>query len=231
MFKRCLLLMALISIAHGTNAQLPLPSTPHIVVEGKGQLQQTPDIAIVRFEIEATRGSLSEAKGVVDSDVGKALKAARAVGITEDDIDASRIQAQPQYQWRDKNRQYMGEHVSRQLQLTLRDTNRYNELVEVLLKAGVSRLQNTTLTFSQLDQLEQQALILALDDAKQKATVMAKHLDTSIDSVFQIAPVGDRAIIYGMEMRAADASASKAPLRVAKQYIEQKIRVVFLLKD
>lgn len=231
MFKHCLLLIAFISFTHSTFAQLPLPSAAHIVVEGKGQLQQTPDIAIVRFEIEATRGSLSEAKHVVDSEVGKALKAARAVGIVEDDIDASRIQAQPQYQWRDKNRQYMGERVSRQLQLTLRDTERYNELVEVLLKAGISRLQNTTLTFSQLEQLEQQALMLALDDAKQKATLMAKHLDTNIDGVFQIAPVSDRAVIYGMEMRAADASSSKAPLKVAKQRIEQKIRVVFLLQD
>lgn len=231
MLKRYLVFIALIVFAHNSLAQLPLPNDPHIVVEGKGQVQQIPDIAIVRFEIEATRGSLLKAKQVVDGEVAKALTAARALGIVEDDIDASKIQAQPQYQWRDKDRHYMGERVSRQMQLTLRDTERYNELVEALLDAGISRLQNTTLTFSQLQQLEQQALLLALDNAKQKAKLMAKHLDTRLDGVFQIAPVGDRAVIYGMEMRAADASMAKAPLKVAKQQIEQKVRVVFLLKD
>lgn len=231
MLIRCLFILVSLSFANSAFAQLPLPNKPHIVVEGKGQLTQIPDIAIVRFEIDATRGSLSDAKQIVDTGIAKAIKAAQASGIVEDDINASKIQAQPQYQWREKNRQYMGERVSRQVELTLRDTQRYNELVEALLKAGVSRLQNTTLTFSQLDQLEQQALMLALDDAKQKAQLMAKHLDSDIDGVFQIAPVGDRARVYGMEMRAADAGMAKAKLKVAKQQIEQKIRVVFFLKD
>jgi uncharacterized protein YggE len=212
-------------------AELPLPDKPHIVVNGYGVIEQVPDIIVLSFEVSTVKENFSTAKDSVDSTIAKAIAAAQEQGITEDDINASKINAAPQYEWQNKNRIYKGERVSRQVELTLTEADRYNALVDGLLAAGISRLQPVRLDFKERAALENQALNLALDDAKQKSAAMAQHVGTSIKSVFQIAPVDQGRRFERMAMSADMGSAEKkAGLKLGKQSIEQRIRVVYLLK-
>ena len=41
---------------------LPLPDKPHLLIEGKGVIEQVPDLIYIRFDVSATAGSLSKAK-------------------------------------------------------------------------------------------------------------------------------------------------------------------------
>ncbi len=215
-----------------TASTLPLPDDPHIVVNGYGVVEQVPDIIKVSFEVSAVKESFAAAKEAVDTIIGKAIAAAKAQGIKADDINASRINAAPQYEWQNKNRVYKGERISRQVELTLTEAERYNALVDGLLTAGISRLQPVKLDFSEREALENKALTLALDDAKSQAQAMAKHLGTKVKAVFQIAPVDQGRRYERMAMSADMASAEKkAGLKLGKQAIEQRIRVVFLLKQ
>ncbi len=213
-------------------ADLPLPDDPHIVVNGVGMVEQVPDIIVVSFEVSAVKENFSSAKDAVDTIIAKAITVANQQGIDPDDINASKINAAPQYEWQNKNRVYKGERISRQVRLTLKEADRYNALVDGLLAAGISRLQPVTLDFKERDALENTALTLALDDAKNKAQAMAKHVGTKIKAVFQIAPVNQGRRYEGMAMSADMNSVErKAGLKLGKQSIEQRIRVVYLLKE
>jgi hypothetical protein len=227
------LLLSALLVALLPMAQAELPDEPHIVVDGVGSVESVPDIAVLHFSVEVTDKTLAAAKQSVDRQLGKAIASAKALGIADDDISASRIQAQPQYEWRDKERHYVGERVSRQVALTLNNTDNYNTVVDALLAAGVSRLNPAQLEHSAIEQLERDALNKALDNARNKASSMAQHLGVKLDGVYQIAPANDRAIVHGMEMRASvmKDAAESAPLKVAKQTIEQRVRVVFLIDN
>ncbi|ARN74054.1 SIMPL domain-containing protein [Oceanicoccus sagamiensis] len=216
---------------YSTAADLPLPDDPHIVVNGYGMVEQVPDIIVLSFEVSAVKENFSAAKDTVDAIIAKAVVAARDQGIEDDKINASKINAAPQYEWQNKNRVYKGERISRQVQLTLNEAERYNALVDGLLAAGISRLQPVKLDFSQRDALENKALNLALDDAKNKAQSMAKHVGTKVKAVFQIAPV-DQGRRYERMAMSADMAGNekKAGLKLGRQSIEQRIRVVYLLQ-
>lgn len=213
-----------------TADQLPLPDQPHIIVNGYGYIDQIPDQATVRFEVTVTAADFSTAKKEVDAIVAKAIRAAKKQKVDDDNINASKINAAPQYQWNNKIRVYTGERVSRQVQVKLTEIERYNKLVEGILSSGVTRLQSVQLDFSKRAQLEMKALTLALDNAKNKAKIMANHLGEKLAGVFQIAPIGATPVVTHMAMRANRESQSDGgALKPGKQKIQQQVRVVYLL--
>jgi uncharacterized protein YggE len=231
MINRILCIGLLLLVFTSTsNAELPLPKQAHIIVNGYGATDQIPDLIIIRFEVAATAKNFSLAKQSVDGTIAKAINATKKQGVAEDNINASKINASPQYEWQDKDRVYKGERVSRQVEIKLTEANRYNDLVDALLAAGISRLQPVQLDFTLRDELENKALLLALDDAKQKAQSMAEHLGSSIGRVFQIAPLERARFSNRMAMAVSEDSGNdKSPLKLGKQKLEQKIRVVYLL--
>lgn len=226
------LLLLTLPIHSALGADLPLPDKPHVVVQGYGFVEQIPDQVNIQFEVVATAQSLPMAKKEVDAIVVKAMQAALAQKVSEDNINASKIQASPQYEWRNQNREYKGERVSRQVKIKLTDASRYNALVDGLLAAGISRMQSPQLDFSQRTTLEKRALTQALDHAKQQAQTIAEHLGSSLDGVFQIAPVTYNPVATRMALSAeAGNGKQKAGLKLGKQKLEQRVRVVFFLKN
>ncbi len=209
---------------------LPLPPQAHIIVQGNGEIERLPDIIELELVISHTADNYAKAKTQVDAIVSKAIKVALENSITTDDINASKIQATPQYEWRDKEKIYKGERISRQLHLTLNNTERYNSLVDGLLKTGVTRLQQQRFSFSHRAQLEQLALQSALDDAQQQARNIASHMGLKLGSIYQIAPVGHTVFASRKQMQVADSSAAGTELKPGKQKIQQQIRVVYLLQ-
>lgn len=231
------ILGTLLALAMGGMAQateLPLPDQPHIVVDGRGEVVTVPDRVKIMLHVEETAKTLSDAKVAVDKRVQQIIEVAKAQGLMDTQINASRIAASPQYRWDDGKQVYLGEQIRREIELTLDDVSRYNQLVNGLLETGLTRLDNTRLEHKEQEALEAQALTKALDDAKMRAEAISKHLGTPLDGVFQIAPVGSQPQHYGrMEMRSAKMEKDEGAggLQIAEQTIEQQIRVVFLLRS
>ncbi len=228
-FSPLLLLSSLGFAPFAPAAELPLPDRPHLVVEGRGEVEQVPDRVTLQLEVFATADSFSAAKREVDAIVAKAIEGAKQQGVDRDDIDASKVHASPQYEWNNQKREYKGEQVRRQLAITLNRPDNYNDLVEALLAAGVSRLQNVTFDFSNREALEAKALRKALDHARQQAQVIADQLNTELGAIFQVAPVTDGPVVHHLEMAAARSDTKSAPLELSKQRVQQQVRVVFLL--
>lgn len=225
-------LAAIISTATDAG-DLPLPAQPHLVVQGLGEVEQVPDLITLHLDVSATAENFSAAKQQVDSIIGKAIKAAKKYGVGNDDINASKINAAPQYEWDNQQRIYKGEMVSRQLEVTLKKPDSYNDLVEALLGAGITRLQNVELGFSHKVELEAAALKLALDNAQQQAKTIAQHLHTQLVMLYQVAPLSAESIERPMAMAAIEMSArsEQAPLTLAKQKVQQRVQIIYLLPE
>lgn len=229
------MLTLLIAIAHPFQTALATdkagPDQPHIIAAGLGVIEQVPDLITLRFDVSATADTFSQAKQQVDTIIAKAIKAARRQAVPEAQINASKINASPQYEWRNNQRYYKGEQVNRLVEIKLTDPERYNDLVDGLLSAGISRLQPVQLEFSQRAALEAQALLLALDDARSKAELMAGHLGSSVKGVYQITTAQSQPVMgrLAMSARSSEDAATTAPLALGKQAIEQHVQVIFLL--
>lgn len=226
-----LALLATISFSTEAQTELPLPNQPHVVVNGYGYVEAVPDVVRLRFQVTATAKSFKLAKQSVDAIVGKVFAVAAVQHIPKKQIDAAQISASPQYQWQQKQRIYQGEQVSRQIEITLMNTSRYNDLVNALFDTGIQRLSSVQVDFQQRQTLQQRALIKALDNATQQAKAISQHLAMQIKTVYQVAPRQQRQTMNRLAMSAESKSKSEPiGLVLTKQKLEQHVRVVYLLE-
>jgi uncharacterized protein len=214
-----------------------LPAERHIAVSGQAYVEAVPDIAIVHVSIEHLASNLLQAKSKVDEVTSGVIKAVSSLGVREEDINASDIQASPQYDWTQNGQVYRGEQVSRTISITLRKIDLYSKLVHALIKGGITRINHIELDFSSREQLQNKALEKAIVNVKEKARVIAAAFGAKVGKVYRISEIPPPAVFMPQSERlqatkAMDASSDPGEsLKVGKQRIHQDIQAVFYLED
>ena len=183
---RRILLLILCLLPFAARADALLLPTPYVQVTGHGALNVTPDMLRISLTVEQTDKNLSVAKNSVTDRVQKIIALAKRLGIAARDIDATVIYIAPQYDWQNNTRRYLGQHVSRSVRLTLRDINAYSDLVDGLVKIGVTSIDSVLADHSDLAKLKTQALALAVQDAHAKAAALAASADVTLGPVYSI---------------------------------------------
>ncbi|MGH8335455.1 MAG: SIMPL domain-containing protein, partial [Gammaproteobacteria bacterium] len=154
------LLLTLLPLAALANA---LPSVPYVQVSGHGTLTVVPDMAHVGLTVEKTDKNLTVARADVERRATQVIESAKKLGVPERDINAATISVWPEYQWQNNTQVFVGQHVSRRIEITLHDMTRYADLVSALVKAGVTNIGSTTLDRSDMPALRHQALAKAVE--------------------------------------------------------------------
>jgi uncharacterized protein len=214
-----------------------MPAERHIAVSGQAYVEAVPDIAVVHVSIEHLASSLLQAKNKVDEVTAGVIRAVSPLGIREEDIIASDIQASPQYDWTQNGQVYRGEQVSRTISITLRKIDLYSKLVHALIKAGITRVNHIELDFSGREQLQNKALEKAIANVKEKARVIAGAFGAKVGKVYKIGEIPPPSVFMPQSERLQAAKAMDAAsdpsenLKVGKQRIHQDIHAVFYLED
>ena len=163
-----------------------LPSAPYVRVSGHSTLSVVPDMAHIYLTIEKTGKDVASARADVERRAAQVIEAAKKLGIAARDINAMNISVWPEYRWQNNNQMFMGQHVSRRIEVTLRDMPRYADLMGALINAGVTNIGSTTLDRSDMPQLRQRALAKAVDDAYGHALALATAAKVGLGSVYSI---------------------------------------------
>ena len=213
-----------------------LPTNPYIQVSGHAEEHVAPDMLKVSLTLEKTSMDAVAARADVEARAAKVLALARKLGIADKDIRAPAVTVQPQYEWRsahggDGKQILIGQHVVRGVTLTLRDIGRYGDLVDGLFAAGVTRLDGVIPDTSQRETLEQQALSLAVADARDRATALARGADVALGPVFSIAEQGGERGPRPMMMAAMsrEAGASQPEFLSGEIDIDADVQVYYLI--
>ncbi|MGE5625016.1 MAG: SIMPL domain-containing protein [Bacillota bacterium] len=206
-------------------------STPYIQVQGHGEMRVEPDILYVSLTLEKSAPDAKGARAEVESRTAKVIAAARKQGIADKDIQARGINVYPEYgrsnrimsssEAEQEPLKVVAQHVTRQVTLTLRDLGRYGELVDALFDAGVTRLDQVTPDRSDRTALQNKALQLAVQDAHDKASSLARGAGVNLGAVFSIAEQGGGYSPRPIMMARAEASASTA----APEYLPGLIEI------
>ena len=201
----------------------PLPSEPHIYVEGSATLDVEPSYMVLAVAVEATDLDLEKAKGDVDGRARQLIELADVLGIERSDVNSRRLQISPAYRYtRDGEQEFLGTRVNREIEFTLRDLSKYSDLIGGVTSASISEIVRTSFHPEEGDALMDQAQAAALEDAKQRALRLAEGADRSLgrvhsisefdlrqDESWQLRP--SRQIGASDNVRLADAMALRAP--------------------
>jgi uncharacterized protein YggE len=206
---------------------------PLLSTQAEGFVEAVPDIVVVDIAITHTAATLAEAKKHVDDIGNNVMRAADKAGVRKEDIQASKIQAAPDYDWNNGQRTLRGQQVSRQFELKLRDVERYGALVQALAEADVSQINGIRTEFSKQQQLEQDALQQAIANVQVKAKSMAAGFGRKVEGVVAVNEDGGALAPQPFELRAMKASApaggNESELTVGKRRITKGVAATFRL--
>lgn len=221
-----LALMAFMTTAAHADEQ---PRAPHVTVTGQGRVEVVPDVFSIQLSVEQRDKNIEKAKQAVDAASARAVKVAQGFGVAARDITSTRVFIAPQYDYSDKQRRLIDYEVRRQITLVLRDIDKYDRLLDALVKAGITGIDGVSASYSKPQALADQAFARAVATARAKAKHLAEAFGATLGTVYSIveqsAPSpGPRPL---MMSKANYAGAASEPGTID---VEASIRVTFLLK-
>lgn len=222
--------IVLILFALVTSAAAAAETPPGIHVSGRGSLEVEPDMGYVSLHIRREGTSAESLKREVDAVVGAVLELTERLGIEPRDVTATAVSINPRYRRRADEMVVEGLIATRSVSVTLRDLDRFGDLLNESLAVGVNNLDPIRLDTSKREGLEDEALGLAMEDAKREAATVAAGFSVSLGPVsdVQIGGHSPRPVLQettAMAMRAD----SPMPISPGVIRIERFVQVTFAI--
>lgn len=193
MKKLILLFSILVVPSPAVFAQNPT-EPPLITVTGQAEVRVAPDEVLFTLEAESVDKDMLLANKKTDEVVKQVLSIARKSNVKPEDVQTSHISVEPKYNTDDLDdetrrktkREMIGYEVSKTVVIRLRDISRFDELLADVLKAGITRLSNLEFRDSQIRQHRDQARVMAIKAAQEKANLLAREIGQSIGPAYSI---------------------------------------------
>lgn len=190
-----------------------------ISFSGHGEVNAVPDIANVYFTISKDGKTVKEAQAAVAEIEKKALDILKTKGVEDKDIKTEYASFNPKYEYRQAicpqvpvdagtksapsyycpggKQVLLGYTASESITVKIRNTDNVGDIMQGLGTTGVSDLNGPNFAIDKEDTLKSQARKLAIDDAKQKAEVLAKDLGVRLGKITSFNESGNYPIMYG----------------------------------
>ena len=153
-----------------------VPEGPHVVTSGTASVDATPDIATLAIEVSVSSKDAAQAKKQVDERVAQYFDFLQKNNIEKKDISAANLRTQPE----------KGYRAVRQVQVTLRQLDKLNELLDGALKSGLNEIRAVELGVAKPDVYREQARQKAIENATQQAESLAKGFHAKLGPVYSI---------------------------------------------
>lgn len=209
-----------------------------VSVSGQGFIEAEPDVVDIHISLMSTKATLKQAKAEVDDRYKDVLQAIRQHKISDKDIKLTRLNSHQDYEWRNSKRIFKGFRVSRNLQISVRDTDKFPNVQQSIIDAGITNITHVSPRFGDDTAIKELALSEAVKVAKRKALSLANQFGRQLGAVASISEGGvnfpsPRPNIRmkqarGMAMEMADSA--PAPEMLGTQKITANVSVVFRLQ-
>ncbi|MDN5987876.1 MAG: oxidative stress defense protein [Hafniaceae bacterium] len=164
-----------------------MPEGPHLVTSGTSSVDATPDIATLTFQVTASAKDAASAKTQVDQRVAKYFDFLNTNGIEKKDISAANLSTQPEYDYlKDGKSELKGYRADRRVQVTLRQLDKLNGLLDGALKANLNEIRSVELGVAKPEAYREQARQEAIKNAVSQAQSLAKGFGVVLGPVYSI---------------------------------------------
>lgn len=196
-----------------------------ITVNAQGSVYGVPDTMRFNLWVESEGTKLTPLKARVDQITEALLSDLQARDIERKDLRSFRLNIQPKYERHGDQMRQDGFSVTRQIEVTLRDTEHFDQIIDFALAQGVTRIGQINYRIDDTRPLAQQAMLNAIDNAHDKAALMASHSKRELGDIISIREV--QGGTPGIYMR-ADSSAMNVS-EPGQEAVNVNIEVVFRL--
>jgi uncharacterized protein YggE len=204
-----------------------------ITVSGLAESEITPDIIYVSISLkEYFKDNNSKNRIDITTLENQLVRAVQQAGLPKENLTINSLSA---YATRDKkkNPEFLS---SKQYRLKVNDLNRYNDIIGAIDPKGIAYTNIESYDYSKIDRLKMELKVKALQQAKQKATLMVESIGDKLGSALDIQEINNevypqayRANTMMMKSSSADAESS-AEIDFKQIKLSYTINVVFEIK-
>lgn len=165
-----------------------------INVEGVSKVMVVPDIGVFTFSVETENMEVAKAQEESGEKINAIMAFLKSEGnVEEKDIKTTGYNTYPRYEYEtarlciqgDCNRERVlkGYVVSQSVEVRVRDTKKAGELIAGVGNLGATNLSGLSFTIDDLEGKKEEARLLAVEDAREKAKRLAKELDVRLGDI------------------------------------------------
>lgn len=212
--------------------KLQLISAQTVTVSGEAKSKQKSQIATFNAGVNSTKDSKDEAVAEVNQKIAAIIDALKKFGIKPEDLKTQNLsiyQSQEQY-WEDSRQKTRpGQwQVNASVEITLRDVDRATDLANLLTSSGATNVYGPNFSLDNTQQAEKALLEEAINNAKEKADIMAQATGKKVAKVINIVE-GSQTTGYLPMMREAGGGGGGA-IEPGSGTVSKTVTVTFELK-
>ena len=210
-----------------------LPDSPHIVTSGTASVDAVPDIATLAIEVNIAAKDAASAKKQADQRVAQYLSFLEQNGVAKKDISSANLRTQTDYDYQNGKSVLKGYRAVRTVEVTLRQLDKLNSLLDGALKAGLNEIRSVSLGVAQPDAYKDKARKAAIEDAIHQAQSLAAGFHSKLGPVYSVryhvSNYQPSPMVRMMKADAAPVSAQETYEQATIQFDDQ-VDVVFQLQ-
>lgn len=151
-----------------------------IKVSGEGEMAIQPDSASVNLGIITESKQLISAQQQNSLEVTKVIDSLISLGITKNQIQTFDYRIEPDYDYDQGKQIFRGYKITHILQVKIEDLSVIGKVVDTAVQNGVNYVSNVQFTAKNKESFYKQALILAVNNATEKAKTIAGTINATL---------------------------------------------------
>jgi hypothetical protein len=228
-----ILVLALTLLASPAFAQQPVPKPdPVIVTSGEGIVKRAPDRAWVSIAAESRARTAPEAAKLNTDAMTAVLDKIKSLGVAAEAIRTTNYTVQPDFEYQNGRQNLRGYIARNQVEVRVDDLPKLGEIMANAVGTGATNVSGVRFDLKDRDAAEQEALRMAVRDARRRADAAASGAGVKIVQVMRIdeqREVDIRPMPMAMA-RAGMMDAAPAAVPVESGQIEVRARVTLTVR-
>jgi len=206
---------------------------PVVVTTGDGIVQATPDRAWITVTAESHAASPRDAQRKNADAMKPVHDRIGAAGIPEEAIKTTVYDLQPDWDYSNNRRVLRGYVARNTIDVRIDDADRVGELLDMVVSAGATSVENIRFDLKDRERLEREALRLAVADARARATAAAAGAGMMVDRIIRIDEQGVSSPPIPLRresLQAGVVAAAAPPVAAGSMEVRAHVTVTTLLK-
>ncbi|MBV1917789.1 MAG: SIMPL domain-containing protein [Sphingomonadaceae bacterium] len=208
-------------------------------VSTSGSSSRTPDIATFTAGVVTTGKTAREALSANSAAMNRVIKALKAAGIADKDLQTSNLGINPVYGSRTRSSNVLeeqappiiGYRATNTVRVKQRKLNRYGKVIDTLVTAGANRVNGPNFQVEDSDEALDEARRNAMAKARKRAALYASAAGLKVKRILSITEGGSYSprppVVYAR--MAMDESAASPPVAAGEIELQANVRVMFEL--
>ncbi len=226
----CLALGAIAVLPERVQAEDQVTDPRLISVSGEATVAVKPDMVTVSFGVETNAATAKEAQQANTSKMNSVITALKSAGIRADDIQTSNFSLYPVYGWegdRPGGTQILtGYRCNNTVTARVKVVSTTGTIIDAAINAGATNVGGISFGLQNPDPTKNEALALAVANARAKADVMAKAAGVTITGIYRISD-GYAAVVGAMESAARMMKDAATPIESGTVTVNATVRMDF----